>query len=93
MQITIMTIFWSIFAVTGVLGLYFFNKGLNLLTFITSRKYLLLIIIASLFGMREQYWVATLLVSVAISLMLLDYKPYMQKCRAMKDLENAHNHK
>ena len=93
MQITTLTIFWSVFALTGVLGLYFFNHGLSILTFLTSRKYLLLIIIGSLFGMREQYWVAIILVSVAITLMIIDYKPYLKRCEATKILNNAHDHK
>lgn len=93
MQITLMTIMWSVFALVSVLSLYFFNRGLGLINFVTSRKYLLLTIIASLFGMREVYWVASILLAVTCLLMYLDYQPYVEKCKAVETLKNMQNHK
>ena len=84
MQITWITILWSILALISVLGLYLFNHGRSTLAFITSKKYLLLLIVASLFGMREQLGIATSLVFIAMFLMCLDYKPYIKHTEIQK---------
>ena len=87
MQITFLTVFWSIMAVLSIIGLYWFNNKRNVLNFVTSRKYLVLFILASLFGMRQNNWVAFLLSGVALYLMSVDYKPYIEMCKRLKRMQ------
>lgn len=87
MQITFLTVFWSITAILSILGLYWFNNKRNVLNFVTSRKYLVLFILASLFGMRQNNWVAFLLSGVALYLMSVDYKPYIEMCKRLKRMQ------
>lgn len=87
MQITFYTVLWALLALCSIVGIYFFNKKTSFMTFITSRKYLLLFIISSLFGMRQSYWVAFAFLGVALFLILLDYKPYIETCRRLKNFQ------
>lgn len=87
MQITFYTILWALLALCSVTGIYFFNKKRTFMTFLTSRKYLLLFIVASLFGMRQSYWVAFIFMGIALFLMCLDYKPYIETCRRLKKFQ------
>ena len=87
MQITFLTVFWSIMAILSIIGLYWFNNKRNVLNFVTSRKYLVLFILASLFGMRQNNWVAFLLSGLALYLMSVDYKPYIEMCKRLKRMQ------
>ena len=87
MQITFLTVFWSILAILSIIGLYWFNNKRNVLSFITSRKYLALFILASLFGMRQSNWVAFILAGLALYLMSVDYKPYIEMCKRLKRMQ------
>ena len=87
MQITFLTVFWSIIAILSIIGLYWFNNKRNVLNFVTSRKYLVLFILASLFGMRQNNWVAFLLSGLALYLMSVDYKPYIEMCKRLKRMQ------
>ena len=87
MQITFLTVFWSIMAILSIIGLYWFNNKRNVLNFVTSRKYLVLFILASLFGMRQNNWAAFLLSGVVLYLMSVDYKPYIEMCKRLKRMQ------
>ena len=87
MQVNIFTLFWLAIGSLSILGLYFFNQGRSLLVFITARKYLLLFLVAALFGMRQKYEIAFLVAGISLFLMWLDYKPYLQTCRRLKNLQ------
>ena len=87
MQITFLTVFWSIMAILSIIGLYWFNNKRNVLNFVTSRKYLVLFILASLFGMRQNNWVAFLLSGLALYFMSVDYKPYIEMCKRLKRMQ------
>lgn len=87
MQITFLTVFWSTMAILSIIGLYWFNNKRNVLNFVTSRKYLVLFILASLFGMRQNNWVAFLLSGLALYLMSVDYKPYIEMCKRLKRMQ------
>ena len=84
MQINLYTILWAILALVSIFGTYYFNKGRSFLTFITAKKYLLILLLASLFGMRQQYETALILLALAVFLMYRDYKPYVETCRRLK---------
>ena len=87
MQITFLTVFWSIMAILSIIGLYWFNNKRNVLNFVTSRKYLVLFILASLFGMRQNNWAAFLLSGLALYLMSVDYKPHIEMCKRLKRMQ------
>ena len=48
MPVTYFTIAWATLAVISVIGLYFFNQGRNVFTFLTSRRFLTFFIVASI---------------------------------------------
>lgn len=87
MKITFLTVFWSIMAILSIVGIYWFNNKRTILSFITSRKYLMLFIVASLFGMRQNNWMALILLGVAFYLMSVDYKPYIETCKRLKRIQ------
>ena len=87
MQITFLTVFWSIVAILSIIGLYWFNTKRGVLNFVTSRKYLALFILAAMFGMRQNNWVAFLLSGGALFLMSINYKPYIEMCRQIKRMQ------
>lgn len=79
MPITVATILWALFGVLSVSGLFFFNKGLTIWSFITDRTHLVLFIIASLFGMRENYSWAFIFLAIAFLVMWYSYSSF--KCQ------------
>lgn len=81
MPITIFTALWALVALFSLFGLYFFNKGKNIFSFITNRKYLILLLIASLLGMRQVHLLGLFLMLGTIFWMKLDYTPYLEKLR------------
>ena len=87
MQINYFTLFWCGIALLSISGLYMFNHGRSLLTFVTAKKYLLLFLVAALFGMRQKYEIAFLVAGISLFLMWLDYKPYLRTCRRLKNLQ------
>ena len=86
MSVTYMTIAWAILAMFSILGFYFFNKGRSLFAFITSRKYLILFLLASVLGMRQVYIPAFLLFLAALFWMYMNYAPYIEKCRRLNNM-------
>lgn len=90
MPITVATFLWAMFGLTSLAGLYFFNSGRGLFSFITSRKFLFIFLVAAIFGMRQMNWEALIILAIALFIMYKDYKPYIEKCRrlkAMKDIK------
>lgn len=87
MQINYFTLFWLGVALISMFGLYFFNSGRSFLTFVTAKKYLLLFLVAALLGMRQKYEGALLLSGIALFVMWLDYKPYVEMCQRLKNYQ------
>lgn len=84
MPVTLFTIAWAILAVISMFSLYFFNHGRNLFTFITSRRFLIFFILASIFGMRQQHEIALIIVCVTFIWMTLEYISFMEKYKRLK---------
>ena len=84
MPVTLFTIAWAILAVISMFSLYFFNHGRNLFTFITSRRFLILFIIASILGMRQQHGFALIIICIAFIWITLEYIPFMKKHKRLK---------
>ena len=84
MPVTYFTIAWAILAVISVIGLYFFNQGRNVFTFLTSRHFLIFFIVASIFGMRQQHEIALIIICVNFIWMTLEYIPFMEKQKRLK---------
>lgn len=84
MQITFLTLLWSLIGLLSIIGLFSFNSDEGFFNFITSRKYLLLIIVAALFGMREHNWLGLFLLGLTLSIMYLDYKLNIEDLKHLK---------
>ena len=84
MPVTLFTIAWAILAVISMFSLYFFNRGRNLFTFITSRRFLIFFIIASIFGMRQKHEIAIAILLLTFIWMMYQYIPFMEKCKRLK---------
>lgn len=85
MPITFFTTLWAILAIVSLIGLYSFNKGKNIFVFITSQKYLIVLLLASLVGMRQNHLLALALLMGGVLWMTLDYAPYLEKLRHIRD--------
>ena len=92
MQITLASILWSILAIFSLIGLYYFNRRMGIFNFITERKFLVLLIIASLLGMRSFNLLGSLIVGITVMWMLVDYKPYVDKCKRLKQFQQPKHH-
>lgn len=84
MPVTLFTIAWAILAVVSVIGLYFFNQGRNVFTFLTSRRFLIFFIVASIFGMRQKHEIAIAILLLTFIWMMYQYVPFMEKCKRLK---------
>lgn len=74
MSITFATILWAIVAILSAFGFYILdNKKSMLVNFITDRNHLLLLIFASLCGMRNNTTMAITFLTLAILIMLYNY--------------------
>lgn len=74
MSITFATILWAIVAILSAFGFYILdNKKSMLVNFITDRNHLLLLIFASLCGMRNNTLMAITFLTLAILIMLYNY--------------------
>lgn len=74
MPITFVTILWAIVGILSVLGFYILdNKKSMLVNFITDRNHLLLLIFASLCGMRNYTSLAITFLMLAMLLMIYNY--------------------
>ena len=85
MPITFFTALWAALALLSLIGLYSFNKGKNIFVFITSRKYLIVLLVASLIGMRQNHILASVLLAGAVLWMALDYDFYFEKLKHIGD--------
>lgn len=84
MPVTYLTIAWATLAVISVIGLYFFNKGRNIITFLTSRRFLISFIVASIFGMRQNHEIAVAILLLTFIWMLYQYTLIMEKHKRLK---------
>lgn len=74
MLITFATILWAIVAILSAFGFYILdNKKSTLVNFITDRNHLLLLIFASLCGMRNNNAMAVTFLTLAILIMVYNY--------------------
>ena len=74
MPITFITILWAIVGILSVFGFYILdNKKSMLVNFITDRNHLLLLIFASLCGMRNNTLTAITFLMLAMLLMIYNY--------------------
>lgn len=79
MSITFATILWAIVAILSAFGFYILdNKKSMLVNFITDRNHLLLLIFASLFGMRNNTAMAITFLTLTILTMLYNYAYHKQ---------------
>ena len=85
MPITFFTTLWAILAIVSLIGLYSFNKGKNIFVFITSRRYLIVLLLASLIGMRQNHILASVLLVGGVLWMTLDYDFYLEKLKHIRD--------
>lgn len=85
MPITFFTSLWAVLALFSLIGLYFFNKGKHIFVFITSQKYLIVLLVASLLGMRQNHLLASILLFGGVFWMIVDYEPYLEKLRHIRD--------
>ena len=85
MPITFFTTLWATLALISLIGLYSFNKGKNIFVFITSQKYLIILLIASLIGMRQNHILASVLLVGGVLWMALDYDFYLEKLKHIRD--------
>ena len=85
MPITFFTTLWAILAIVSLIGLYSFNKGKNIFVFITSRRYLIVLLLASLIGMRQNHILASVLLVGGVLWMALDYDFYLEKLKHIRD--------
>ena len=84
MPVTYLTIAWAILAVISVIGLYFFNQGKNIITFLTSRRFLISFIVASILGMRQNHEIAITILLLTIIWMLYQYTLIVEKHKRLK---------
>lgn len=74
MSITFATILWAIVGILSAFGFYILdNKKSMLINFITDRNHLLLLIFASLCGMRNNTAMAITFLTLAILIMFYNY--------------------
>ena len=85
MPITFFTTLWATLALLSLIGLYSFNKGKNIFVFITRRKYLIVLLLASLFGMRQNHMLASALLVGGVLWMIFDYDFYLEKLKHIRD--------
>lgn len=80
MVITLYTVIWAVIALLSALGLYFFNTKPSIMAFITKQEYLVIFLIASIFGMRESYPFACIIAGFGVMLMVAQYPVYSKFC-------------
>lgn len=85
MPITFFTALWAALALLSLIGLYSFNKGKNIFVFITSQRYLIVLLVASLIGMRQNHILASVLLVGGVLWMALDYDFYLEKLKHIRD--------
>lgn len=95
MPINLYTMFWAAVGILSLIGLYMFNSKPSFLNFITKREYLVAFLIAAVFGMRETFPVACIIMGVTLVAMFRQYPQYLKTCFMHKQQEHhgqGHNY-
>lgn len=79
MPVNLYTSFWALFAIVSIAGLFWCPKIKTTWTFIADRTHLVLFIIAAMFGMRQRYEIAIMIIVMSMLVMWANYSNY--KCQ------------